>query len=58
MVLKLPRDLLDYVMAQTNGRAMQTVIIEILRQHKQSFTQNRGNENEQENKEEDFTKNS
>jgi hypothetical protein len=45
MVLKLPRDLLDYVMAQTNGRAMQTVIIEILRQH-QSYTQNRGLENE------------
>lgn len=41
MVLKLPRDLLDYIMAQTNGRAMQTVIIEILRQH-QSYTQNRG----------------
>ena len=46
MVLKLPRDLLEYVMAQTDGRAMQTVIIEILRQH-QSFTQNRGNKNEQ-----------
>jgi hypothetical protein len=45
MVLKLPRDLLDYVMAQTNGRAMQTVIIEILRQHK-SCTQNRGINND------------
>jgi len=44
MVLRVPRDLLDYVMAQTDGRAMQTVIIEILRQHKQTntFTQNRG----------------
>lgn len=44
MVLKLPRDLLDYVMAKTDGRAMQTVIIEILRQHKQTntYTQNRG----------------
>lgn len=49
MVLKLPRDLLDYVMAQTNGRAMQTVIIEILRQH-QSYTKHRGLEND--NKEE------
>lgn len=46
MVLKLPRDLLEYVMAQTNGRAMQTVIIEILRQHK-ACTQYRGLENEQ-----------
>lgn len=43
MILKLPRDLLDYVMAQTEGRAMQTVIIEILRQHKQTtYTENRG----------------
>lgn len=56
MVLKLPRDLLDYVMAQTNGRAMQTVIIEILRQHKQTntYTQNRGKDDD--NTEKSITK--
>jgi hypothetical protein len=46
MVLKLPRDLLDFVQSQCTNEAYQTFIIRILREKQQSFTQNRGNLND------------
>ena len=44
MVLKLPRDLLDFVQAHCNNEAYQTFIIKVLREKQQSFTQNRGSD--------------
>ena len=42
MVLKLPRDLLEFVKDNCNNEAYQTFIIRVLREKQQSFTQNRG----------------
>lgn len=42
MVLKLPRDLLEFVKDNCNNEAYQTFIIKVLREKQQSFTQNRG----------------
>jgi hypothetical protein len=47
MVLKLPRDLLEFVQSQCTNEAYQTFIIRVLREKQQSFTQNRGNLNDE-----------
>ena len=47
MVLKLPRDLLEFVQSQCMDEAYQTFIIKVLREKQQSFTQNRGITNDE-----------
>jgi hypothetical protein len=47
MVLKLPRDLLEFVQSQCTNEAYQTFIIRVLREKQQSFTKNRGNLNDE-----------
>lgn len=51
MVLKLPRDLLEFVKDNCNNEAYQTFIIKVLREKQQSFIQNRGITNDTERKE-------
>jgi hypothetical protein len=45
MVLKLPKDLLEFVQSQCNDESYQTFIIKLLREQQQSFTKHRGNLN-------------
>jgi hypothetical protein len=42
MVLKLPRDLLQFVDENCNGDSYQTFIIKLLREKQQSYTQHKG----------------
>lgn len=52
MVLKLPRDLLQFVDENCNGESYQTFIIKLLREKQQSYTQHKGITNGKEEKRE------